>query len=511
MFAHPTQASTFTKRFAQVLCMALMCLHVGQATAQVDPPGRVGRMADFQGTVWVFEHELGDWAAALRNRPLTTGDRVSTAPDARAELRIGSSVVRIHGRSELELLQLDDHRVVLHLHSGSAALRVRSREMAQEFELHTAEARFKPQRAGHFRIDRQDDVSFATALQGELMLDDGQTLLIATGQRVEFWREGRERLLRQRWVAPAQDDFTAWLAREDQQEQRSVATRHVSPEMTGAEELDRHGRWESHPEYGSLWVPIGVSASWAPFRFGTWVWLRPWGWTWVDAQPWGFAPFHYGRWVMHRGRWCWAPGSYTPRPSFSPALVSWVGTPHGGGHGHVVIGTPHRHLPAPGWVPLGPRENYRAPHPRPGYDHNGRWPRADAPHDRGGHPNPGQPMPHRGSNPPSHAPAFGATPIPAAPPMVTVPQAPHLPPVRATPPPFGHSPRHAAPAASAVGPVPPRPVGPPLKPGHDRHDRHDKHERASGDNAGKAEREPPRVRTPEARQGGRQGERENFR
>ena len=29
----------------------------------------------------------------------------------------------------------------------------------------------------------------------------------------------------------------------------------------------------------------------------SWVWLRPWGWTWVDDAPWGFAPFHYGRWL----------------------------------------------------------------------------------------------------------------------------------------------------------------------------------------------------------------------
>jgi hypothetical protein len=25
--------------------------------------------------------------------------------------------------------------------------------------------------------------------------------------------------------------------------------------------------------------------------------MSPWGWTWVDNAPWGFAPFHYGRWV----------------------------------------------------------------------------------------------------------------------------------------------------------------------------------------------------------------------
>ena len=37
----------------------------------------------------------------------------------------------------------------------------------------------------------------------------------------------------------------------------------------------------------------------------------PWGWTWVDDAPWGFAPFHYGRWVncASAGAGCRAPTS----------------------------------------------------------------------------------------------------------------------------------------------------------------------------------------------------------
>ena len=36
---------------------------------------------------------------------------------------------------------------------------------------------------------------------------------------------------------------------------------------------------------------------------------RPWGLTWVDQAPWGYAPFHYGRWAYISGRWGWCPGS----------------------------------------------------------------------------------------------------------------------------------------------------------------------------------------------------------
>ena len=33
-----------------------------------------------------------------------------------------------------------------------------------------------------------------------------------------------------------------------------------------------------------------------------------WGPTWVDSAPWGYAPFHYGRWAFICGRWGWCPG-----------------------------------------------------------------------------------------------------------------------------------------------------------------------------------------------------------
>ena len=338
-----------------VLCLVLFG---SVATAQEDPPGRVGRLADFSGTAWVFDQEEGDWTAALRNRPLTTGDRLSTARDGRADLRIGSTVLRLGPGSELEIERLDDERVAFQLLSGSAALRVRSRESAEETSIRTPEVRLQPLRAGHYRVDRIDDTTWAGAWRGELLVDEAESFPIAGGQRMELWRSRGQSGLQQRWSSLPDDALSAWVAGEDRQEERSAASRYVSPEMTGMEDLDRHGRWDRHPEYGALWVPFGVQVDWAPYRFGQWVWLRPWGWTWVDQKPWGFAPFHYGRWVHWRGHWAWAPGTYAARPVFAPALVGWIGGPSVGISISIGGG---RSLPGRSWVPLAPHEHY-TPH-----------------------------------------------------------------------------------------------------------------------------------------------------
>ena len=84
-------------------------------------------------------------------------------------------------------------------------------------------------------------------------------------------------------------------------------------------------------------TPTSVAVDWAPYSVGHWAYIRPWGWTWVDAAPWGFAPFHYGRWVHVGGPhgWGWIPGR-----RYAGAWVVWRTGP--AGYGYV------------GWAPAPP-------------------------------------------------------------------------------------------------------------------------------------------------------------
>jgi hypothetical protein len=390
---------------ALIAVLGFVVFHAfAQQPGDEDPPGRVGRLADTRGGVSWYDAERGVWDDAERNRPLTSGDRLSTTPQGRAELRVGSTVLRIAGGSEVELVRIDDERLVFQLHQGSLALRVKTREKAEEIEVVTREVRLAPQRAGHYRIDRIDDSTFAGTWRGDLRVEDPFGFVIATGQRAELWREGGRRGgpagqgsggdLRHSWTRPLDDDFAGRVLAEDRlDDQRSVASQYVSPEMTGADDLDRHGRWDRHPEYGAVWFPIEVRAGWAPYRYGRWAWVRPWGWTWVDEAPWGFAPFHYGRWVFWNNRWGWCPGAYVPRPVFAPALVAWIGGPRLSVS--VQIGGP-----TVGWVPLAPRDTFV-----PYYRHTPRYVERV---------NPGRPL-HPGDGRPGQPWRGEPRPIPAQP------------------------------------------------------------------------------------------------
>jgi hypothetical protein len=343
---------------------------LGAVQAQNDPPGRVGRVAAVQGEAHVFDAEEGRWVAVLPNRPFTQHDRLATGADGRVEVRIGSTTVVVAGGSEVDATRLDDERLQFALLRGGVALRVRSAEIAAESEVVTPEGRFAPLRAGLYRVDRRDETSAASVWRGELQLSARDLqLTLQPGERADLWFDAARGVMRAERLPLQNDDFAAAVLRDDLAAAGGPSQAYVSPEMTGAEDLERFGRWQQHPEVGPVWIPMGLAPGWAPYRHGRWVWLRPWGWTWIDAAPWGFAPFHYGRWLWWGGNWCWTPGVRVARPVYAPALVGWIG-PAPGHAGGVVVGVPGgpRVLPAPAWVPLAPREPfhpwYRA---SPGY------------------------------------------------------------------------------------------------------------------------------------------------
>jgi hypothetical protein len=82
--------------------------------------------------------------------------------------------------------------------------------------------------------------------------------------------------------------------------------------------LAPQGTWMQSSDFGYVWQPAVNDPNWAPYTNGHWVYTNV-GWTWVSDEPWGWATYHYGRWVNLDGTgWCWVPG-YT----WAPAWVSW--------------------------------------------------------------------------------------------------------------------------------------------------------------------------------------------
>jgi FecR protein len=323
------------------------------ATAQTDPPGRVGRLNYSNGQVSFRPGDVEDWVPAEVNRPLTSGDHLWTDDGARVELHIGTAALRLSSRTAFQFLNLDDNAVQIRLTEGSLNVHLRTLSERETFEVDTPNTSVALLRTGDYRIDVNPD-NFVTAVtvrggEGEVT-GTGQAFPVRAGEQARI--SGSDSLSYDTAGAPPIDEWDSFCSARDRREEQSQSARYVPREMVGYQDLDDYGAWRNVPEYGPIWAPRTVEVGWSPYHYGHWAWVEPWGWTWVDDAPWGFAPFHYGRWV-YVGYWAWVPGPVAVRPVYAPALVAWVGGPRFSmavGFGGGVAGV--------AWFPLGPREVY---------------------------------------------------------------------------------------------------------------------------------------------------------
>ena len=342
-----------------------------------DPPGRVARLQYTSGEVSMQPGGVNDWVAASLNRPLTTSDRVWTDKDSRAELNVGDGFLRMNSETSLTLTNVSDSTVQLELDQGVLEVTVRHLERGEIYEIDTPNFAFTVMKTGVYRFDvhPNEDQSWVTVRSGYgEATGRGAAVRVNSGQQARF--SNANSMQHTAEAAPARDGFDDWVQVRDKRLDSSVSARYVSPGVIGYQDLDAYGTWQTVPTYGAIWIPTSVPAGWAPYRYGHWVWIAPWGWTWVDDAPWGFAPFHYGRWVSWGGGWAWAPGPVGYwNPYYAPALVGWVGGP-GFGVGFGFGGAGWGFGISFGWFPLGWGAPYYPHYAGWGYGgwyHGGGW------------------------------------------------------------------------------------------------------------------------------------------
>jgi hypothetical protein len=343
---------------AQVAIIAVLALrssHLAAAEEDIDPPSRVARLSFVRGPVSFQPAGESEWVRAIANRPLTTGDRLWTdAADARAELTTGSVTVRLDASTDFAFINLDDRTVQMQLTQGVVTVRVQRLRRDEDVEVDTPNQAFSIFQPGSYRIEASEDgnSTLVTVRAGEGEASGGgDSYTVQAGQSTRF--TGTDRLEATDLRLASLDELDGWGLARDRRAEASPSARYVSRDVVGYEDLDEYGTWRTDPSYGHVWIPTRTSSGWAPYREGHWAWISPWGYTWVDDAPWGYAPFHYGRWVTIQGRWGWVPGPVEVEAVYAPALVAFIGGPSFGVSLSVGGGGPRAEV---GWFPLGPRE-----------------------------------------------------------------------------------------------------------------------------------------------------------
>jgi hypothetical protein len=299
------------------------------------------RISLIAGDVQIRTEDTEDWVPASINMPLREGDRIWVPEGGKTELQLrDGTYLRLDQRSALEILTLDKDSSQFYLNEGHAYANFKERR-GSLLQMDTPLSSVRTFDLSILRIDLSEDgLNQVSVLKGSVDVESksGRTT-VNSGYTLTLQGETYAELSP---LGPP-DEWERWNSDRDRRlaEWRPPA-RYLPEELYAySADFDQYGRWVHASGYGYVWTPrVVVSAGWAPYRIGRWVWMAG-DYVWVSYEPWGWVPYHYGRWAFVASiGWCWVP---PPRGAvfWGPGFVAWVRTPT-----YVA------------WVPLGPRETY---------------------------------------------------------------------------------------------------------------------------------------------------------
>lgn len=342
--------------------MALSCEVTAQEKDAPAPPARVGQLSKVSSHARMRVDRDSPWEPAVLNTPVTTGSALAADNSATAEVRVGSTALRLAPNAQVQWVELNDKSMHIEIISGIVALRVRMLAPGERVLVSAGGVKAQVLKAGAYRVRH-----LAPETRLAFWVQEGQARLALNPQEMTLGPnqhvivERKSATLLTSGASDERKGFDEFVEARDRRSEHSFSLLNISAEITGAEALDDGGSWRNEPSYGAVWFPDKVPSDWAPYRFGRWRWLAPWGWTWIDDAPWGFATSHYGRWVFTAGRWAWVPGqqpnaSASSRPVYAPALVGFYGNRSGAAWTTSASATSA--TPVVGWYPLAPGEIY---------------------------------------------------------------------------------------------------------------------------------------------------------
>lgn len=346
-----------------LLSLTVLAAQPARAAEEQETVPGVARVSLIHGDVSTMRGDSGDWVATSINAPLVRGDKITTGEKSQTEIQLDhSNILRLAPRTEVRIADLTRTVIQLQVAQGLVSYTVFKTNEA-EIEIDTPNMAVRPVKEGSYRIEvksatetqlivRKGDADVTTP-KGTARVEEGRVIMVRGAEEPEY----------QIAKAPNRDEWDKWNKSRDDEVQDAKSWKYANRYYTGAQDLDRHGRWIYVSDYNDwVWSPY-VGAGWAPYRYGYWGWAPYWGWTWVSYDPWGWAPYHYGRWFWWHNSWCWWPGYsyYGYYPTWAPAYVSFIGFGFGGRNWHFGFGYGYNSI---GWLALGPYDRYHPWHGR---------------------------------------------------------------------------------------------------------------------------------------------------
>ena len=281
---------------------------------------------------------------AVLNLPIGPGDLIRTRAGRRVEVQFDTgTVVRLDAMTELGIktvlarsLSRPDRLTVLALDRGRICVMYKEYDKAEVFQILTPNAAVKLRHGsvGLIAADA-DGTTEAQVRYGRALVlfgpdeDRLEDRAVRKGERLTVLADHRAGLAR----AVGDTAFELWNREIDARFEAlheglsalPKPLRNLSPAVSHWAQFhaSRYGEWLWDDLYGYVWRPAQDERSypwgWRPYHAGRWSYAAG-QMFWVPQEPWGWIPYHLGVWQWDKKLgWVWLPGSY-----FAPAWVDWV-------------------------------------------------------------------------------------------------------------------------------------------------------------------------------------------
>ena len=316
-----------------------------------DPPSLAARISFVEGNVSLQPNGEGDWGAPPRTARLPSVIRSGPIKPPVPNCRPAQASIHMGSMTALSFLNLDNGVMQVRIPEGTVNFRVRELREGDVYEVDTPNQAFTVRQAGAFRVEVSEDGEGTriTAIRGEgEVTAGGKTYDVRPGEMVELTgtdnpkcKPDRRRLRTVSTAGPPNATCAKTIPCPRNTSRATFPATTISTTTAPG---------TKSPNTATCGIPNQVAPDWAPYSYGYWNWVGPWGWTWIGYEPWGFAPFHYGRWSYIITAGAGAQVLIYARPVYGPAFVGFFG----GSHFSVGIGFGG----GVGWFPLGFGEPY---------------------------------------------------------------------------------------------------------------------------------------------------------
>lgn len=313
------------------------------------------RISMMEGDVLFQTKDAGtEWMTTSINMPLMSGDRIWVPETGRTEIQfLGGSYIRADKNTALDITRLNRDsegnitqvavtrgRTYIYCNGSSGSTSV--------FQVDTPLISAMAYNSAIFDVSvYEDGYTEISVIKGTVFVEgQSASTKVNMGYMISVSADRYAKLSARR----SNDGWLSWNVSRDSLIARAGTSINYLPSSLYdyGSDFDRHGRWVHTADYGYVWSPRVTVATWAPYSDGRWVW-RNHDYIWVSYEPWGWVPYHYGRWGFGVGiGWFWVPPAVND-VFWGPGFVAWINTPT-----YV------------SWVPLAPREIYY------GHGHYGR-------------------------------------------------------------------------------------------------------------------------------------------